>query len=80
MAHVSSLSSMLATGAVALYVFFAALATISPLEAAGASAVAAGLGAVLLVRALRIETELADPAGDPHLRQARNRARERRGF
>ena len=74
-----SIVCMLATGAVALYLFFTTLATISPLEIAGVSAVIAATGALLLTRALRLDLELSDPAGDPELRDARNRARERRG-
>jgi hypothetical protein len=80
MGHLVSVGCMLATGAVVLYLFFTTLATISPLEVAGVSGIIAAAGTLLLVRALRIDVELADPAGDPELREARNRARERRGF
>jgi hypothetical protein len=78
--HVISVACMLATGAVVLYVFFTTLATISPLEVVGVSLVIAVTAAALLLRALRLDLELADPAGDPELRELRNRARERRGF
>ncbi len=78
--RVISLLSMLAMGAIVLYLFFTTLATISPLEIASVTAVIAGLGAILFIRAARIDTELRDPAGDPVLRDERNKARERRGF
>ena len=67
-------------GAIVLYVFFVSLASVSPAEVAGVSSVIAALAILFTVRNLRIAGELADPGGDPQLRRARNRTRERRGF
>jgi hypothetical protein len=72
--------SMLGTGAVVLFAGFSALAEVSPAEAAAASAGAAALAAVVGLRALRLDHEIHSRAGDPDLRIARNRQRERRGF
>jgi hypothetical protein len=68
------------TGVVVLYVFFVALAEVSPGEVAGVTAVVAGLATVITVRNLRVAGELGSRGGDPRLRRARNRMRERRGF
>ena len=68
------------TGAVTLYVFFVSLATIPPEQVAGVTAVVAALAAVAMFRNLRVARQLADRGGDPHLRRALNRMRERRGF
>jgi hypothetical protein len=67
-------------GAIVMYVFFVAVASISPSEVAGVTTVIAAFAAVFTVRSLRVSSELADRGGDPALRRARNRARERRGF
>jgi hypothetical protein len=67
-------------GAIVLYVFFTTLASISPAQVASVSAVIAALTALLIVRNWRVASELADRGGDPSLRLARNKARERRGF
>jgi hypothetical protein len=67
-------------GAIVLYVFFVSLAGISPGEVTGVTVVVAGLTAVFTLRNLRIASELADRGGDPRLRRADNRIRERRGF
>jgi hypothetical protein len=72
--------SLFATGAVVLYVVFTTLAGISPADAAVASAVIAALAALLVVRAVRLDYELRSRGGDPQLRGAYNRQRERRGF
>ena len=72
--------SLFATGGGILYVFFSAVAEVSPAEAAGAGGVCAGLAALLFVRRVRLDYELRSPAGDPEMRSARNRQRERRGF
>lgn len=69
-----------AVGAVALYAFFVVLARISPQEVAGASAAVAALAAMVAIRSARVNSELADPGGDPRIRRALNRQRERRGF
>ena len=72
--------SMVGTGAVVLYVSFSVLAQISPDEAAQISAATAALAVVLGLRALRLDYEIRSRSGDPDLRLARNRRRERRGF
>jgi hypothetical protein len=56
------------------------LANVSPAEVAGLTAAMAAIACAIAVRNLRIASELADPGGNPHLRRARNRLRERRGF
>ncbi len=76
----SALLSLLAMGAVVLYGAFTVLAGIAPAEAAVASAIAAALAALLLLRYVRLDYELRSQGGDPDLRSARNRQRERRGF
>jgi heme O synthase-like polyprenyltransferase len=67
-------------GTVVLYGFFVLLATISPGQVAAVTAVVATLAAILTVRNLRVAAQLADRGGDPQMRRARNRIRERRGF
>jgi hypothetical protein len=67
-------------GAIVMYVFFVTVASISPREVARVTAVVAALTFVFTLRSMRIASELADRGGDPALRRARNRARERRGF
>jgi hypothetical protein len=67
-------------GTVVLYGFFILLATIPPGQVAAVTTVVAGLAAVFTVRNVRLAAELADRGGDPHLRRALNRIRERRGF
>jgi hypothetical protein len=67
-------------GMVVLYGFFVILATIPPGEVAALTAVMAGLAAVFTLRNVRLAAELADRGGDPHLRRALNKIRERRGF
>lgn len=69
-----------AIGAVALYCFFVLLAGIPPRRVLGPTAVAAVLAALVTVHNLRVNSELADPGGDPRLRRALNGQRERRGF
>jgi hypothetical protein len=69
-----------AIGVVVLYVFFVTVATIPPGQVAGWTAVAAVLAALVAIHNLRVESELADPGGDPRLRRSLNRQRERRGF
>ena len=71
---------LLAMGAVVLYASFTLLAGIAPAEAAAWSAGAGVLTALLVVRYVRLDYELRNEAGDPDLRTARNRQRERRGF
>ena len=80
MRAVTHVLSLFGTGAVVLYVAFSAIAQVSPLEAAAASGVITGLAALLLLRGMRIEYEVRSQGGDPDLRTARNRQRERRGF
>ncbi len=67
-------------GTVVLYGFFVLLATISPGQVAAVTAAVATLAAILTVRNLRVAAQLADRGGDPQMRRARNRIRERRGF
>ena len=69
-----------ALGAVVLYGFFVVLATIPPAQVAGLTAAMGVVAMAVTVRNLRIASELADPGGNPHLRRARNKLRERRGF
>jgi hypothetical protein len=67
-------------GVIVLYVFFVALAGVSPAKVAGVSVAVAALTAIFTLRNLRIASELANRGGDPRMRQALNRMRERRGF
>jgi hypothetical protein len=67
-------------GVIVLYVFFVTLAGVSPAQVASVTVVVGGLSAVFVLRNLRVASELADRGGDPHLRRAHNRIRERRGF
>jgi hypothetical protein len=67
-------------GTVVLYGFFVILATIPPGEVAALTAVMVALAAIFTLRNVRLAAELADRGGDPHLRRALNKIRERRGF
>ena len=69
-----------AVWAIVLYVFFVTVATIAPAEVAGLTAVMAILAALVTIRNLRLASELADRGGDPRIRRALNKQRERRGF
>ena len=69
-----------AAGVVVLYVFFISLASVSPAQVASVTAFAAALALLFTLRNLRLASELAHRGGDPRLRRARNRQRERRGF
>lgn len=69
-----------ALGAVVLYGFFVVLASVPPAQVAGLTGAMAAVAMAVTIRNLRIASELADPGGNPHLRRARNRLRERRGF
>lgn len=71
---------ILVAGAITMYVFFVAVASIAPTQVAGVTVVVAALSVLFTLRSLRVSNELADRGGDPALRRARNRARERRGF
>ncbi|HEY6771965.1 MAG TPA: hypothetical protein VI035_05895 [Solirubrobacterales bacterium] len=71
---------IVAIGTVVLYIFFIGLATVSPRQVAAVTVVVAALAALFTVRNLRVAAQLADRGGDPQLRRARNRIRERRGF
>jgi hypothetical protein len=71
---------ILIVGVIAMYVFFVAVASIPPAQVAGVTGVVVGLAVIFMLRSLRISSELASRGGDPALRRARNRARERRGF
>jgi hypothetical protein len=67
-------------GTVVLYGFFVVLATIPPGQVAAVTAIVAALAVILTIRNVRVAAQLADRGGDPQLRRARNRIRERRGF
>ena len=71
---------LISLGAVVLYVFFVVLAAIPPREIAALSIVTGALGLLIAIHNLRVESELADPGGDPRLRRSLNRQREQRGF
>jgi TRAP-type C4-dicarboxylate transport system permease large subunit len=71
---------LLAVWVIVLYGFFVTVATISPAEVAGLTVVMTVLAALVLIRNLRIASELADRGGDPRVRRALNKQRERRGF
>jgi hypothetical protein len=66
--------------AIVLYVFFVTVATIAPAEVAGLTVVMTILAALVTIRSLRLASELADRGGDPRIRRALNKQRERRGF
>jgi hypothetical protein len=67
-------------GVIVMYVFFVTLASVSPTQVAGVTIVIAGLAILFTIRSIRVASELADRGGNPAVRRARNRARERRGF
>jgi hypothetical protein len=67
-------------GAIVMYAFFVVVASVSPTRIAVVTAVIAALAVLFAIRSIRIASELSDRGGNPALRRARNRARERRGF
>ena len=67
-------------GLIVVYAFFVTVADVSPGQIAGVTIVIAGLAILFFIRSIRVASELADRGGNPALRRARNRARERRGF
>jgi hypothetical protein len=67
-------------GAIVVYVFFVAVASVSLSQVAAVTIVIAALTVLFTLRSIRVASELADRGGNPALRRARNRARERRGF
>lgn len=69
-----------ALGAVVVYAFFVGLAGIPPQRVGPLSVIAVVLAALITLRNIRLNNELADPGGDPRVRQALKRQRERRGF
>jgi hypothetical protein len=69
-----------AIGVIVVYVFFVTLSDVSPGQVAGVTIVIAGLAILFTIRSIRVASELSDRGGNPALRRARNRARERRGF
>jgi hypothetical protein len=71
---------LLALWAIVLYAFFVTLASIPPAKVAGLTVVTTILAALVLIRNLRVASELADRGGDPRTRRALNKQRERRGF
>ena len=79
-AHLRLSLWLAALGAIVLYGFFVAIATVPPQQVAKLSLAMAVLATLIAIRQLRLNNELASPAGDPALRRACNRQRERRGF
>jgi hypothetical protein len=71
---------LVAIWAVVLYVFFTTLASIAPGKVVLLTVVTAVIALAVLIRSIRVASELADPGGDPGIRRALNRQRERRGF
>ena len=71
---------LLAVWVIVLYAFFMTLATISPTKVAQVTVVTTVLAALVVLRNLRVASELADRGGDPRVRRALNRQSERRGF
>jgi hypothetical protein len=67
-------------GVVVMYVFFVTIASVPPAQVAGVTIVIAALAILFAIRSIRVASELANRGGNPALRRARNRARERRGF
>ncbi len=67
-------------GIIVVYAFFVTVADVSPGQVAGVTLVIVTLAILFAIRSIRVASELADRGGDPALRRARNRARERRGF
>ena len=79
-AHLRLSLWLAALGAIVLYAFFVAIATVPPQQIAKVTAAMAAVAALIAIRQLRLDNELASPGGDPALRRACNRQRERRGF
>ena len=71
---------LVAVWAVVLYVFFVTVASIPPAKVAALTVVTAVLAGLVVIRNARIASELADRGGDPRVRRALNKQRERRGF
>jgi predicted transporter len=69
-----------AIGVIVMYAFFVTVADVSPGQVAGVTFVIAALAVLFAFRSVRVSSELSDRGGNPALRRARNRARERRGF
>ncbi len=67
-------------GVIVVYAFFVTVADVSPGQVAGVSLVIVALAILFAIRSIRVASELSDRGGNPALRRARNRARERRGF
>lgn len=67
-------------GAIVMYAFFVTVASVPPAQVAGVTIAIVGLTVLFVIRSIRVASELADRGGNPALRRARNRARERRGF
>jgi hypothetical protein len=67
-------------GAIVMYAFFVVVAGIPPAQVAAVTIVVAILTVLFFIRSVRVASELADRGGNPAIRRALNRARERRGF
>ena len=71
---------VVALGTIVLYAFFLALARVPLAQVAGTTTAIAILAALVTIRCMRVASVLADRGGDPRVRRALNRQRERRGF
>ena len=67
-------------GVIVMYVFFVVVANVSPAQVAAVTILVAVFTILFILRSMRVESELAHRGGDPSVRRALNRARERRGF
>jgi hypothetical protein len=67
-------------GVIVIYVFFVVVASVPPAQVAAVTILVAVLTVLFALRSMRVGSELADRGGDPSVRRALNRARERRGF
>jgi len=69
-----------AVWAIVLFVFFVTLATIQLAQVAGLTVAMMTLAVLVAIRNIRLSSELADRGGNPRVRRALNKQRERRGF
>jgi hypothetical protein len=71
---------LIVLGAIVMYVFFVVVASVPPAQVAAVTIVVGVLTVLFLIRNMRVASELSDRGGNPAIRRALNRARERRGF
>jgi hypothetical protein len=71
---------LIVLGAIVMYVFFVVVASVPPAQVAAVTIVVGVLTVLFLIRSMRVASELSDRGGNPAIRRALNRARERRGF